>query len=91
MQIKVVNLSRRFKCDYSGGSVNWAQVSHAKYIQNFVFYPYMSLTSQEDWTENISYNTLRLPAMIKTVLKFPHSKFRFNWTNISLFVPDFLP
>ena len=27
--------------------------------------------------------------MINTVLKFPYSKFRFNWTNISLFVPDF--
>ena len=43
MQIKVVNLSRHFECDYSGDSVNWAQISHAKYIQNFVFYPYMSL------------------------------------------------
>ena len=39
MQIKVVNLSRRFECNYSGDSVNWAQISHAKYIQNFVFYP----------------------------------------------------
>ena len=25
------------------------------------------------------------------VLKFPHSKFRFSWTNISLFVSEFLP
>ena len=39
MQIKVVNLSRRFECDYSGDYVNWAQISHANYIQNFVFYP----------------------------------------------------
>ena len=39
MQIKVVNLSRRFECDYSDDSVNWAQVSYAKWIQNFVFYP----------------------------------------------------
>ena len=30
MQIKVVNLSRRFECDYSGDSVNWAQISYAK-------------------------------------------------------------
>ena len=29
--------------------------------------------------------------MINTVLKFPHTKFRFNWMNISLFVPEFLP
>ena len=28
--------------------------------------------------------------MINSVLKLPHSKFRFNWTNISSFVPEFL-
>ena len=39
MQIKVVNLSWRFERDYSGDSLNWAQISHANYIQNFVFYP----------------------------------------------------
>ena len=35
--------------------------------------------------------TLTLPAMIDTVLKFPHSKFHFNWMNISLCVSKFLP
>ena len=50
----------------------------------------LSLTSQEDWAEIVCYNTLILPAMINTVLKFPHSKFRFNWVNISLFVLEFL-
>ena len=51
----------------------------------------LGLTSQEDWAEIVCYNTLILPAMINTVLKFPHSKFHFNWMNISLFMPDFLP
>ena len=50
----------------------------------------LSLTSQEDWAEIVCYNTLILPAMINTVLKFPHSKFCFNWMNISLFGPEFL-
>ena len=50
----------------------------------------LSLISQEDWAEIVCYNTLILPAMINTVLKFPHSKFRFNWMNISLFVPEFM-
>ena len=50
----------------------------------------LSLTSQEDWTEIVCYNTLILPAMINTVIKFPRCKFRFNWMNISLFVPEFL-
>ena len=50
----------------------------------------LSLTSLEDWAEIVCYNTLILPAVINTVLKFPHSKFRFNWMNISLFVPEFL-
>ena len=68
---------RKFKkvCQFSAVSRGWL----------------LGLTSQEDWRENICYNTLRLPAMINTVLKFPHSKFRINWTNISLFVPEFLP
>ena len=30
MQIKVVNLSRRFECDFSGDSVNLAQISYDK-------------------------------------------------------------
>ena len=30
MQIKVVNLRRRFECGYSSDSVNWAQISYAK-------------------------------------------------------------
>ena len=77
----------------SGARVQWLKV-----LKSFVNFRLtvsrgwlLGLISHEDWIENICYNTLRLPAMINTVLKFPYSKFRFNWTNISLFVPEFLP
>ena len=50
----------------------------------------LGLTSQEDGAEIIRHYTLRLTAMINTVLKFLHYKFCFNWTNISSFVTEFL-
>ena len=50
----------------------------------------LGLTSQEDGAEIIYYHTLRLTAMINTVLKFPHSKFCFKWTDISSFVAEFV-
>ena len=50
----------------------------------------LGLTSQEDGAEIIYDYTLRLAAVINTVLKFPHSKFSFQWTDISSFVAEFL-
>ena len=76
-----------------GKRVQWPQV--LKRLVNFR--PTVSrgcllgLTSQEDWAEIVCYKTLIFPVMIHTVLKFPHSKFRFNCMNISLFVLEFLP
>ena len=74
------------------------RVEWPKVLKRFVnFRPTVSrswllgLTSQEDGAEIISYYTLRLlTAMINTVLKFPYSKFCFNWTNISSFLAELL-